>query len=80
MPSPSSGKEFRRHPFRAVCGNSWETAQIHGIELHRPDVEELTLPVGGDLGNNLRFADAARAPDVQGHTFADQRMERLIEL
>jgi hypothetical protein len=31
------------------------------------------------LGDNLRFPNAACAPDVQGHTFADQRVKRLIE-
>jgi hypothetical protein len=36
--------------------------------------------VSGSLNHNLRLADAARAPDMQGHTFADQRMKRLVKL
>src|ERR1700739_4953937 len=76
---PTVREEFRRHPFRAIGGNSWEAAQVDRIELHRPDVEELAFPVGGDLSNNLRLPDAARAPDMQGYTFADQRMKRLVE-
>ena len=72
-------KDFRRNPFRAVRSDSWQAAQIDRVELHRPDVEELAIPVGGDLGDNLRLADTAGAPDVQGHTFVDQRMKRLVE-
>jgi hypothetical protein len=35
--------------------------------------------VSGSLGNDLRFPDAARAPEVQGHTFANERMKRLAK-
>jgi hypothetical protein len=47
--------------------------------LHRPDVEELALPVGSNLGDDLRLADTAGTPNVQGHTFTDQRMKRLVQ-
>jgi hypothetical protein len=73
-------EELRRNPFRAVCGYPGRAGQIDGIELHRSDVEELAFAVRGSLSNNLGLADAARAPDVQGHTFPDQRMKRLVEL
>ena len=32
---------------------------------------------GGEI---LGFANATRAPDVEGHTFTNQRMKRLVEL
>lgn len=77
MPSPLEWKEFRRHPFRAVRRYSGQTAEIDAIELHRSNIEEIALPVGGDLGDDLRLADAAGTPDVEGHTFTDQRMKAL---
>ena len=33
-----------------------------------------------DLSDDLRFADATCAPDMQRHTFTDQRMKRLVKL
>ena len=57
-----------------------QLTQVGGIELHRPDVKKLAFPVGGHLDNDLRLADAARTPEVQVHTFADQHMKRLVEL
>jgi hypothetical protein len=63
-----------------VRGYARETTQIDGIELHCPHVEEVVAEVGGDLADDLRFADAARSPDMQGHTLANERMKRFIEL
>jgi hypothetical protein len=48
--------------------------------LDGTNVQELKVEIVRDLGNDLRFADAARAPDMQRHTFADQRMKRLVQL
>ena len=47
--------------------------------MHCPDVQKVVVEIVGDLGDDLRLPHAARAPDVQGHTFADQRVKRLIE-
>jgi hypothetical protein len=41
---------------------------------------KLEVEIVRDLGDDLRLADAARAPDMQRHTFADQRMKRLVKL
>jgi hypothetical protein len=46
--------------------------------LHGAHVKELKVEIVRDLRDDLRFADAARAPDMERHTFADQRMKRLI--
>ena len=72
-------QELRRNPLGSVRGDAGQTAEIDRIELHSPDIEKLPVEIGGNLGNDLRLADAARAPDVQRHTFADQRMKRLKE-
>jgi hypothetical protein len=48
--------------------------------LHGADVKELKVEIVRNLSHDLRFADAARTPDVQRHTFADQRMKRLVKL
>ena len=32
------------------------------------------------VARDLRLAHAARTPDVQWHTFTDQRMKRLVKL
>ena len=77
---PVERQEFRRYPFRAVHGDSRQATQINRIELYRSDVEEFAIPVGRDLSNNLRLADSAGTPNVQGHTFTDQRMERFVKL
>jgi len=50
------------------------------IELYGANVKEKDVEIARHLSDDLRLADAARAPDVQGHTFTDQRMKRLVEL
>jgi hypothetical protein len=60
-----------------VLGDSRETAQIHRVQLYRSDIEKLIVETLRYLGNDLRFADTASAPDVQRHTLADQRVERF---
>jgi hypothetical protein len=57
-----------------------QPSQIDRIELHGANVQELKVEIVRDLRDDLRFADAARAPDMQRHTFANQRMKRLIQL
>ena len=80
MPLPEVGRNFggthsawsaemRGSPRRST-GSSWTARMSRNSQLE----------IAGDLGNDLRLADAARAPDVQRHTFANQRMKRLIEL
>jgi hypothetical protein len=48
--------------------------------LHSPYIEEAEVEVGGDLADDLGFTDAAWSPDMQGHTLANERMKRFIEL
>jgi hypothetical protein len=74
------GKELGRHPFGLVLGDPRQTPEIDRVELHGPHIEKVVVEVVGDLGNDLGFPDAAGTPDVQGHTFTNQRMERLMEL
>ncbi len=57
-----------------------ETAQIDRIELYGAHVEESDPEIARHLSDDLRLAAAARAPDVQRHTFTDQRMKRLVKL
>jgi len=63
---PPTLREYLRDflQFRAVRRDSWQAAQIDRIELHRPDVEEFTFAVGGDLSDDLRLADAASTPNM----------------
>jgi hypothetical protein len=77
---PCGGQEFGWHPFGLVCFDSGQPPQIDRIELHGANIKELKGEIVRDLRDDLRFADAARAPDMQRHTFADQRMKRLIQL
>jgi hypothetical protein len=56
-----------------------QSPQINRIELYRANVQEIKVEIVRDLGDDLRFSDATRAPDMQRHTFADQRMKRLIQ-
>ena len=72
-------QELGWSPLCLVCCNARQAAEIDRIELHCPHVEKIVVKVVGDLGDDLRFTNAACSPDVQGHTFADQRMKRLIE-
>jgi hypothetical protein len=48
--------------------------------LHGANVQEIKVEIVRNLGDDLRLADAARAPDMQRHTFADQRMKRFVKL
>jgi hypothetical protein len=57
----------------------WESPQIDRIELDCADVEELIVEIVRNLRDDLRLADAACAPDMQGHTLTDQRMKRLVQ-
>jgi hypothetical protein len=59
--SPARGRNFGGNPLRPVGGNTREPAHVDRIELHRTNV-----PVGGDLGNNLRLTDTPGAPEVRG--------------
>jgi hypothetical protein len=77
---PCGGKKLGRHPFRLVRRNAGQTAKVDGIELHSPHIEEGVVEIGGNLPDDLRFADAAWSPDMQGHTLTDKRMKRFIEL
>ena len=74
------GEKLGRDPFGLVFGDPRQTPKIDRVELHGPHVEKVVVEIVGDLGNDLRFADAACTPDMQRHTFADQRMKRLVEL
>jgi hypothetical protein len=47
--------------------------------LYRSNIEKLPVQIVCHLGDDLSFADAARAPDVQGHTLANQRVKRFKE-
>jgi hypothetical protein len=44
------------------------------------NVKELVIEIAGYLAHDLRLSGAAWAPDVERHTFANERTERLIEL
>jgi hypothetical protein len=48
--------------------------------LHGANVQEIKVEIVRDLRDDLRLADAARTPDMQRHTFADQRMKRFVKL
>ena len=67
------------HPFCLICGDARQPAQIDRIKLNRSNVEELPVEIRGYLCNDLRLAHTARAPDVQRHTFGNERMERFKE-
>ena len=76
---PARGQELRRHPLGLVGSDSRQASQIDRIELDGANIEKLPVQIRSNLGDDLRFADAAGAPDVQRHTFADQRMQRFKE-
>lgn len=76
---PCGGKKLGRDPFSLVRRNARQTAKIDGIELYGPHIQEVVVEIGRHLAHDLRFADTAWSPDMQGHTFADQRMKRLIK-
>ena len=67
-------------PIRSGLFDPRQTPQIDRIKLHGANIKEVKVEIVRDLSHDLRFADAARAPDMQWHTFANQRMERLIQL
>ena len=73
------GEKLGRHPFGLVFGDPRQTPKIDRVKLHSPHVEKVVVEIVGDLRDDLRLPNATRAPDVQGHTFGDQRMKRLIE-
>ena len=74
------GKELGRHPFGLVFRDPRQTPEIDRVKLHGPHIEKVVVEIVGDLGDDLRLSDSASAPDVQGYTFANERMKRLIEL
>jgi hypothetical protein len=74
------GEKLERHPSGLVFGDPWQTAQIDRVKLHGPHVEKIVVKVVGDLRADLRLRSAARAPDMQGHTFADKSVKRFVEL
>jgi hypothetical protein len=57
-----------------------QPAQIDRIELDGTNIKEVEVEIARDLRYDLRLADTARAPDMQRHTFTDQRMKRLVQL
>ncbi len=77
---PYGGQELGWHPFGLVLFDARQSSKIDWIELHGANVKEVKVEIVRDLRDDLRFADATRAPDMQRHTFADQRMERLVKL
>ena len=48
--------------------------------MYSANVKELKVEIVRNLRDDLRLADTARAPDMQRHTFTDQRMKRLVQL
>jgi hypothetical protein len=62
-----------------VRGDPGQSTEIDRIELPRTNISELALRIIRNLEHYLRFTYAARSPDVQGHTFADQRKKRFVE-
>jgi hypothetical protein len=75
-----SGQEFGRNPLGLVRFDPGQSAQIDRVELHGTYVKKLDSEIARHLGDDLRLAHAARTPDVQWHTFTDQRMKRLVKL
>ena len=73
-------QELGWNPFGLVCGDTRQSPKIDRIELDGTNVKKLKVKIGSDLRHDLRFTDAARAPDMQRHTFADQRMKRFVKL
>jgi hypothetical protein len=45
--------------------------------LDGSNIEKLPVEIIRYLSDDLRFADAAGAPDVQRHTLANQRVKRF---
>jgi hypothetical protein len=74
------GQELGRNPLGLIRRDARQTAQIDRIELNGAHVKKCDSEIARHLGDDLRLAHAARAPDVQRHTFADQRMKRLVKL
>ena len=48
--------------------------------MYSANVKEVEVEIVRNLRNDLRLAYATCAPDMQGHTLADQRMKRLVQL
>src|SRR5208283_4989286 len=63
----------------AADGDPRQTPKIDRVKLHGSHVEKVVVEIVGDLGDDLRLTNSACTPDVQGHTFTDERMKRLIE-
>jgi len=80
MPFPVVGRNLGGYPFGLILGNTRQTPEIDRVKLHGPHIEKVVVEIVSDLSNDLRLSNAARTPDMQGHTFANERMERLIEL
>jgi hypothetical protein len=77
---PGGREKLGWYPFGLILGNTRQTPEIDRVKLHGPHIEKVVVEIVSDLSNDLRLSNAARTPDMQGHTFANERMERLIEL
>ena len=77
--SAALGQKLRRHPLGLVGEDTRKPPEIDRVQLHCADVKELVAQVSRDLADNLRLADAASSPNVDGYTFADECTKRLIE-
>jgi hypothetical protein len=73
-------EKLGRDPFGLMFGDPRQTPEIDRVKLHGPHVEKVVVQIVCDLGDDLRLPNAARAPDMQGYTFANQRVKRFIEL
>ena len=74
------GQELGRNPLGLIRCDARQSAQIDRIELNGAHIKKCDSEIARHLGDDLRLADAARAPNVQRYTFADQRMKRLVKL
>ena len=61
---PACREEIRSDPFRPVILDAWQSPEIDGIELDGAHVNKVALQLLRDLLNELGFADAAGAPDM----------------
>ena len=67
-------------PIRSDRMQYGQTTKVDRVELYGSHIEKVVVEIGGDLSHDLRFADAAWPPDMQGHALANERVKRFIEL
>ena len=60
------GEKLRWDPFGLVFGDPRQTPEIDRVKLHGPHVEKVVVEIVGDLGDDLRLPDAARAQMCRG--------------